>query len=121
VVGVLISHLALNVRDPERSRRFYLDTLGLDATADREEWGYRVRMADGVTFALLEGEPPPPDVIGRIHFGCDLPDPDAVRAVRQRLRGEGVDEVEWWDEVGYTSLKVADPDGYVVELAHDDG
>src|SRR3712207_7281232 len=36
------------VRDPERSRRFYLDVLGLEATADREEWGYRVRLADGM-------------------------------------------------------------------------
>jgi catechol 2,3-dioxygenase-like lactoylglutathione lyase family enzyme len=118
---VLITHLALNVRDPERSRHFYLDTLGLDATADTEEWGYRVRMADGLMFALLEGEPPPPDVIGRIHFGCALPDPHAVHAVRKRLQGEGVMEVEWWDEEGYTSLKVADPDGYVVELAYDVG
>jgi hypothetical protein len=35
------------------------------------------------------------------------------------LREEGVEEVEWWEEEGYTSLKVADPDGYVVELSYD--
>ena len=116
-----ITHLALNVRDPERSRRFYLDALGLEGAAAKEEWGCRVRMADGLMFALVHGEPPPPEVIGRIHFGSALPDAQAVHAVRQRLRQEGVEEVEWWEEVGYTSLKVADPDGYVVELSYDTG
>jgi catechol 2,3-dioxygenase-like lactoylglutathione lyase family enzyme len=116
---VRITHLALTVRDPERSRRFYLDTIGLDATTTKEAWGYRVRLADGLMFALLAGEPPPPEVVGRIHFGCDLPDPQAVAAARERLRREAVPEVEWWEEPGYTSLKVADPDGYVVELSYD--
>lgn len=114
-----ITHLALNVRDPERSRRFYVDVLGLEASADEEEWGYRVRVADGMTFALIHGEPPPPEFIDRIHFGSALPDAQAVHAVRMRLREEGVEEVEWWEEEGYTSLKVADPDGYVVELSYD--
>ena len=114
-----IRHLAINVRDPERSRRFYLETLGLEATADKEEWGYRVRMADGVMFALIEGDPPPPEYIDRVHFGCALPDPEAVHAVRERMRQAGVPEVEWWEEHGYTSVKVADPDGYVVELSYD--
>ncbi|GAA4688010.1 hypothetical protein GCM10023215_24830 [Pseudonocardia yuanmonensis] len=114
---MLLSHLALTVRDSERSCRFYLDTLGLDGTAIREKWGYRLRMSDGVMFALLDGEPPPPELLARIHFGCALPDPEAVHAARERLANEGVREVEWWDEPGYTSVKVADPDGYVVELS----
>ena len=114
-----ITHLALNVRDPERSRRFYVDVLCLEAIADEEEWGYRVRMADGMMFALIHGEPPPPEVIDRIHFGSALPDAQAVHALRKRLREEDVEEVEWWEEEGYTSLKVADPDGYVVELSYD--
>ena len=42
-----------------------------------------------------------------------------MHAVRKRLRREGVKEVEWWEEAGYTSLKVADPDGYVLELSYD--
>ena len=114
-----ITHLALNVRNPERSRQFYLDTLGLDAVAHKEDWGYRLRMADGMVFALLAGEPLPPDVVDRIHFGSALAEPQAVHALRARLEKEGVQEVEWWEEPGYTSLKVADPDGYVVELSYD--
>jgi hypothetical protein len=83
----------------------------------KEEWGYRVEMADGPMFALVEGEPPPPEVINRVHRGCDLPDPQAVEAVRNHLHQAGVQEIEWWEEPGFTSLKVADPDGYVVEFA----
>ena len=28
----------------------------------------------------------------------------------------GIPEVDWWVEAGFVSLKVADPDGYVVEF-----
>jgi hypothetical protein len=31
-----------------------------------------------------------------------------------------VSEVEWSDEPGYVSVKVRDPDGYVVEIAWDE-
>ena len=77
-----------------------------------------MRMADGMMVALIHGEPPPPEVIDRIHIGSAPPDAQAVYALRKRLREEGVEEVAWWEEEGYTSLKVADPDGYVVELSY---
>jgi len=49
-----------------------------------------------------------------------LPDGEAVRAKRQELRAAGVPETEWWDEEGYVSMKVRDPDGYGVEVAWDE-
>jgi hypothetical protein len=36
---------------------------------------------------------------------------------RSRFSASGVPEHEWWDEAGYTSVKVLDPDGYVVEMS----
>jgi hypothetical protein len=69
--------------------------------------------------ALIAGDPLPSTVVDRIHFGCHLPHADAVYAVRERLRAGGVPEVEWTEESGYCSVKVRDPDGYVVELAWD--
>jgi hypothetical protein len=42
-----------------------------------------------------------------------------VLAARARLREAGCHELEWWVEEGYTSVKVADPDGYVVEVSWD--
>jgi catechol 2,3-dioxygenase-like lactoylglutathione lyase family enzyme len=116
---VRIGHLAINVRDADRSRRFYLDELGMAGTATKEDWGFRLRFTDGFMFALIEGEPLPEKMQDRVHFGCDLPDADSVRQIRDRFRQAGVPEIEWTEEDGYTSVKVRDPDGYIVELAWD--
>ena len=45
-----------------------------------------------------------------------LPDEKAVEARRAELAALGIPEVDWWVEPGFVSLKVADPDGYVVEF-----
>ena len=47
--------------------------------------------------ALIQGEPLPAGVVRTIHFGCTLAQPEAVHAVRQRLRTAGAREVEWED------------------------
>ena len=114
-----IRHLALNVADPRQSQQFYLDTIGLGGTAAVEDWGVRLRLDDGFMMALIEGHPLPTDVADRIHFGCHLPDSDSVSQLRARLAAAGVPEVEWTEEPGYTSVKVRDPDGYIVELSWD--
>jgi catechol-2,3-dioxygenase len=113
-----IEHLALAVRDPELSRGFYLDTIGLDAIARERDWGVELTFPDGFMLALIRDEPVPADVIGRVHFGCTLPRREDVATTRARLRDTGVPEIEWCDEPNYVSVKVADPDGYVVELAY---
>jgi catechol 2,3-dioxygenase-like lactoylglutathione lyase family enzyme len=115
-----IEHLALAVRDPEVSRNFYLETIGLDASAAAEEWGFELNLPDGFMLALIRADPLPPDVIGRVHFGCSLASPADVVATRERLRDAGIPEVEWCDEPGYVSVKVADPDGYVIELSYEE-
>jgi len=117
---VRIQHLALTVRDPQASARFYLGTLGLAARAGEEPWGVRVSTDDDFMVALIRGAPLSSEVVDRVHFGCRLASPDAVHAARERLRGAEVHEVEWCDEDGYTAVKVADPDGYVVELSYED-
>jgi catechol 2,3-dioxygenase-like lactoylglutathione lyase family enzyme len=117
---VLIRHLALSVRDPIASRDFYLQTIGLDGEASDEPWGVRIKFPDGFMFALIKGNPPAANAVGAVHFGCALGTREEARAVRQRLRGAGVTELEWEDEGDYTGVKVHDPDGYVVELAYDE-
>jgi hypothetical protein len=61
---VLIRHLALNVRDPQASRDFYLPRIGLDGEASDEPWGVRIKFADGFMFALIQGDPPPANAAG---------------------------------------------------------
>ena len=52
-----------------------------------------------------------------LHFGIGLPDPEAVRALRDRFVADGVPIAEEWEEPEYVSVKCRDPDGYVVEAA----
>ena len=53
-------------------------------------------------------------------IGCQLPDADCVSQLRERLRAAGVPEVDWVEEEeGYSSVKVREPDGYVIECFWD--
>jgi catechol 2,3-dioxygenase-like lactoylglutathione lyase family enzyme len=113
-----LDHLALAVHDPRRSLQFYRDTLGVEGALRVEPYGFVITTPSGLAFTLFEGEPA--SGIGEFHFGLSLPDGDAVRARRQELRDAGIAECEWSDEDGYVSVKVRDPDGYVVEIAWDE-
>jgi catechol 2,3-dioxygenase-like lactoylglutathione lyase family enzyme len=111
-------HLALPVRDQKRSRRFYETYFGFDAKPARRYDGDVLMLynADGFSLALGPTDEPisVPDFL---HFGIHLPDPEAVRAFRDRLVADGVTIAEEWEEPEYVSVKCLDPDGYVVEVA----
>jgi catechol 2,3-dioxygenase-like lactoylglutathione lyase family enzyme len=113
-----LDHIALAVRDPARSLAFYRDILGVEGQIRDEEYGFVVATKTGIAFTLFRGEPPPG--VGDFHIGVGLSDARAVRAARERFRAVGLVEHEWCDEPGYTSVKVLDPDGYVVELSWDE-
>lgn len=113
----MINHLALAVRDPARSLRFYRETLGVEGSVRDEDYGFVLTTLNGVAFTLFRGTPPAE--VGEFHFGLSLATPEQVRLIRGRSREQGLDEVEWWDEPGYVSMKLRDPDGYVVEIAWD--
>ena len=111
-------HLALPVSDQERSRRFYESYLGFDARPARryDDDVLMLYDADGFSLALGPSAEPiqPP---AWLHFGIGLPSPEAVRAFSARLRADGVEIVEEWDEPEYVSVKFLDPDRYIVEAA----
>ena len=115
---VPMRHLALPVRDQERSRRFYETYFGFGAQPARryDDGVLMLYNADGFSLALgpTEEEIALP---GFLHFGVHLESPEAVRAFRDRLRADGVPIVEEWEEPEYVSVKSRDPDGYVVEAA----
>jgi hypothetical protein len=52
-----------------------------------------------------------------MHFGVHLLERAAVLALRDRLKADGVELVDEWDEPDYVSVKCRDPDGYIVEAA----
>ena len=112
-----IDHVALAVRDPDASLRFYRDVIGIDGPVRAEDYGYVILTGD-VSFTLFRAEPPPAP--GDFHIGASLSDAEEVRQRRRSLAATGVREIEWSEEPGYVSVKVEDPDGYRVELSWDE-
>ena len=113
-----MDHLALAVRDQERSRRFYERYFGFEAEAKPREDGVLILHARGFSLALGETD----EAISLpsfLHFGLGLDSPDEARAFRDRIAGDDVEIVETWDEPAYVSTKFRDPDGYVLEVAWD--
>jgi catechol 2,3-dioxygenase-like lactoylglutathione lyase family enzyme len=114
-----MSHLALAVRDEERSRRFYEAYFGFGASpAERMSDGVLMLYdADDFSLALKETD----EAISLpsfLHFGFgSAATPAEVRALADRLRRDGVPIVEESEEDDYVSVKCRDPDGYVVEYA----
>lgn len=110
-----LNHVALTVRDRERSARFYAEHFGLTERLHDDDHlliiappGY----AD--LLALSEGEVPA-DLPRTNHFGFVAESVDEVHAARERFRAAGVEEAEW-QESGPTRVQVFDPDGYRVEI-----
>jgi catechol 2,3-dioxygenase-like lactoylglutathione lyase family enzyme len=113
-----LNHLALAVRDQERSIEFYARYFGFDpATSHRYPDGVIiVKDADG--FALAFGQDDRPEQTpGFPHFGFELASPEEVRELRARLLADGVELVEDEDEDDYVGFKCLDPDRHVVEVS----
>lgn len=113
-----MDHLALAVRDRERSRRFYETYLGFDAGPSREYDDGVLMLYDARGFALALGPTDEPiSFPSFLHFGLGLDSPSAVRTFRDRLVADGIEVVGEWEEPDYVSVKFRDPDGYVVEVS----
>lgn len=110
-----LNHVALTVRDRERSAGFYAEHFGLADRVHDDEHLLILGSSDGSLVALSEGEPPT-ELPRTNHFGFQVSIEDEVRAARRRLSEAGVTETEWRDDGGFVRVQVADPDGYRVEL-----
>ncbi len=110
-----LNHVALTVRDRDRSAAFYGRHFGLTERVHDDEHLVILGSPDGSLLALSEG-PAPADLPPTNHFGFQVSDGGVVREARQRLREAGVVETEWQDDGRFVRVQVADPDGYRVEL-----
>ena len=104
-----MDHLALKVADQERARRFYEAYCGFGAPRTYPDGTLMLHREDVALALGGDGFQP--------HFGQTLADAGAVRAMAGRLRDDGLEIVEEWDEPDYASVKVRDPDGHIVEFS----
>ena len=113
-----MDHLAIPVRDQERSRRFYETYFGFGVRPAKHYDDGVLMLYDASGFALALG--PSTEPIAKpswMHFGVGLPSREAVLALRDRFVGDGIELVEECDEPAYVSVKCRDPDGYIVEAS----
>lgn len=121
-----IDHVTLVVADLERTRRFYVDLLGMKQVP-RPGFNFPglwfqagatqihlIQKHEGSGLAGLP-EPPPTAGAGRVfHFAFEVPDFPAAKEQLQaagiHIRGTGL------RPDGYNQLWCHDPDGHVVEL-----
>jgi catechol 2,3-dioxygenase-like lactoylglutathione lyase family enzyme len=116
--GVRLNHLALAVRDQQRSIAFYVTYFGFDpSTAARYPDGV-VIVNDAHGFALALGEDPSAErAAGFPHFGFEIGSPEGVRDLRARLVAGGFELVEDEDSETYVGFKCLDPDRHVIEVS----
>lgn len=110
-----LDHVALTVRDRERSAAFYAEHFGLTERLHADDHLFILGDGAGSVLALSTGEAPA-DLPRTNHFGFRLDSGAKVRAARERFRAAGVEETEWQDDGRFVRVQVADPDGYRVEL-----
>ena len=111
-----LNHLNLTVADLGRSSAFYREQFGFEVAFPVEDGeGVLLEGPGDAVLVLVRGTPP--DDSGRIfHFGFGAASADEVRDARARLTAAGCAELEWVEADDYVSVKVADPDGYVLEV-----
>jgi catechol 2,3-dioxygenase len=131
--GVTIGHVHLRTADIDRIRRFYVDVLGFDVTAEARDvpgWGttgdilfvsaggYHHHLGFN-TWKSAGGGPQPDGVAGLHHVAIRYPTRPALADALRRLR-----EIDWpirqaTDHGTHEAIYLSDPDGNDLELMWD--
>ncbi len=118
-----VGHFGLAVRDPKKSARWWIDTIGLEHQFD---FGDGVAIGnDAITIALHPGVP---NAATFGHMSFHLGSMRELREALADLRARGVDLEDPGDEIGpeapgspHLALWFHDPDGYRWELSVQNG
>ena len=109
-----IGHVGLKVDDLETSVEFYRNILGLDSSSS--ERGVARIPSGRDTLVLHEKE------LGMsgFHFGFRVDSSSKVDEWQAWLRGRNIIIYEDVTEEKYRSIKIRDPDGYLIEIFYDE-
>jgi catechol 2,3-dioxygenase-like lactoylglutathione lyase family enzyme len=112
-----LTHIALKVRDPERSLRFYEQLFGVREYF-RDAESIQAQGPGSHDVLAFELDPAGAGASGGIaHFGFRLTDPaDIELAIREAERAGGKLLRRGEFSPGYPFAYVADPDGYEIEI-----
>jgi catechol 2,3-dioxygenase-like lactoylglutathione lyase family enzyme len=112
-----LTHVALAVRDVERSLHFYRQVFGVEPYF-REEGRIHARTPgchDVITFD--QNAPSPGASAGIVHFGFRLQSPGDIDEAVQSVESAGGKVLERGEfSPGFPYSYIADPDGYEVEI-----
>ncbi len=108
-----IGHVGLKVDDLETSVEFYRNILGLESRARNRGVA---RIASGRDNLVLHEKGAG---ISGFHFGFQVDSSSKVDEWRAWLRGRNIIIYEEVKEEKYRSIKIRDPDGYLIEIFYD--
>lgn len=116
-----LTHISLDVRDVERSLKFYRKAFGAKVTWRGEGMVQVETPGSHDVIVLEEKKRGPRESVGKTggirHFGFRLVDPkDIDRAVKDAVAGGGKLLSRGEHAPGFPFAYVADPDGYEVEI-----
>ncbi len=111
-----LNHIALKVKDPERTAQFYVDLFNMEITRRTPEMTFlkTIGSTDMITLNRAEGDVVPDQ--GMVHFGF-IVEPTQFEAALETIEAKDTPIVSGpgsWDQGRY--VFISDPDGYTVEL-----
>jgi len=120
-----VHHVAIIASDYARSKRFYVELLGLKVLAEnyraaRDSWKLDLALPDGTQLELFSFPQPPvrpsrPEACGLRHLCFAVSDVEQAK-VALEARGVAVEPVRVDEYTGKSFTFFADPDGLPLEL-----
>ncbi|MBI2604921.1 MAG: VOC family protein [Deltaproteobacteria bacterium] len=124
-----LGHQAINVKDLGRSKRFYVDVLGLRVLHE-DAMRVFLKVGEGENFGILALLAKPADGLEPVdpslrqgnkynHFGFRARAPEEVYEFAEHLKSHGVTILKGpYTRKDGTSIYFLDPDGYTLEHLH---